>query len=96
MENLLLDALVERVGYGADEHSLRQRGNFRGRNKRIHLGIDGGGLVVAVDGDALPFLQDLSETLGECLGRFADHLTGENIADGVHHDFGLLVAIVAD
>src|SRR5699024_7509865 len=49
MENLLLDALVEGVRYGADEHSLRQRGNFRGRDKRIHLGIDGCGLVVAVD-----------------------------------------------
>ena len=96
MENLLLDPLVERIGYGADEHTLRQGGNLRGRDERIHLRIDGGGLVVAVDRDALPLLQDLSEAFGERLGRFAHHLTGEDIADGVHHDFGLFVAIVTD
>ena len=27
--------------------------------------------------------------------RFRHHLTGEDIADGVHHDFGFFVAIVA-
>lgn len=95
VENLLLDTLVEGISHGADEHSLRQRGNLRGRDKRIHLGIYGCGLVVAVDRDALPPLQNLSETLGERLGRLSDDLPGEDIADGVHHDFGLLVAIVA-
>ena len=54
VENLLLDALVEGVRYGADEHSLRQRGNLRGWDERIHLGIYGCGLVVAVNRDALP------------------------------------------
>ena len=85
VKNLLLDALVERVGNGAYEHSLRQGGNLRGRDQRIHLRVDGGGLVVAVDGYALPLLQDLAETLGERLGRLPDDLTGEDIADGVHH-----------
>ena len=94
VENLLLDPLVERIGYGADEHPLRQRGNLRGRDERIHLRIDGCGLVVAVDGYALPPLQDLSETLGERFGRFAYHLTGEDVADGIHHDFGLFIAVI--
>lgn len=94
VENLLLDPLVERIGYGADEHPLRQRGNLRGRDERIHLRIDGCGLVVAVDGYALPPLQDLSETFGERFGRFAYHLTGEDVADGIHHDFGLFIAVI--
>ena len=94
VENLLLNPLVERIGYGADEHSLRQRGNLRGRDERIHLRIDGCGLVVAVDGYALPPLQDLSEAFGERFGRFAYDLPGEDVADGVHHDFGLFIAII--
>ncbi len=32
--------------------------------------------------------------LGECLRCFSDHLTGEDIADGVHHNRRLLVAII--
>lgn len=95
MENLLLDPLVERIGYGADEHTLRQRGNLRGRNERIHLRIDRCGLIVAVDRDALPPLQDLSEAFGERFGHFAYDLPGEDIADGVHHYFGLFVPVVA-
>ena len=43
----------------------------------------------------MPFLQNLAKPFGERLRRFPDHLPGEDIADGVHHDFGLLVAIVA-
>ena len=45
-----------------------QRGNLRWRDERIHLRVDGCGLVVAVDSYALPLLQDFAETLGE---RFA-------------------------
>ena len=44
---------------------------------------------------ALPLLQDFAETLGERLRRFPDDLPGEDISDGIHHDFGLLVAVVA-
>lgn len=95
VENLLFDPFIERIGHGADEHSLRQRGDFRGRDERIHLRIDGCGFVVAVDRDALPSLQDLSEAFGERLGRFAYHLTGKDIADGIHHDFRLLIAVIA-
>ena len=56
MENLLLDALGEVVGDGTDKHALRQPGNLAGRYHAVHLGGDGGGLVIAVDGHALPFL----------------------------------------
>lgn len=72
-----------------------QRGNLRWRDERIHLRVDGCGLVVAVDSYALPLLQDFAETLGERLRRFPDDLPGEDISDGIHHDFGLLVAVVA-
>ena len=64
-------------------------------DERIHLRVDGCGLVVAVDSYALPLLQDFAETLGERLRRFPDDLPGEDISDGIHHDFGLLVAVVA-
>ena len=96
MENLLLDALVEGVRHGADEHSLRQRGNFRGRDKRIHLRIDGGGFVAAVYGDTLSLLQHFAKTFGQVLCRLSHDLPGKDIADCVHYDLGLLVAVVAD
>ena len=61
MENLLLDALVEIVRHRTDKHSLRQAGNLARWDKRIHLRVDGGGHVLPVDGDGLPFLQHLTE-----------------------------------
>ena len=64
MKNLLVDPLVEVIGHGSDEHALRKRRNLRLRNEAVHLRGYGGGLVVAVDGDALPFLQDFPEALG--------------------------------
>ena len=95
VENLLFDTLVEVVGHRTDEHPLRQAGNFARRDKRVHLRVDGGGNILPVDGDGLPLLKHLSEPLRERLGCFAHHLPGEDIADGIHHDFGLLVAVVA-
>ena len=95
MENLLLDALAEIVGNRPHEHALRERGNLARRDKALHLRVDGGGLVLAVDGDALPLLQDFSETFGQGLGGLADDLPGEDVADGVHHHGGFLVAVVA-
>lgn len=95
MENLLLDALREIVRYRTDEHTLCQAGNLARRDKAVHLRVDGGGLVLPVDGDALPFLQHLAETFGKVLGGFAHHLPGENVADGIHHDLRLLVPVVA-
>jgi hypothetical protein len=80
MKNLLLDALIEVVRHRADEHALRERGNLARRDKALHLRVDGGGLVLAVDGDALPLLQDFAETLRKGLGGLADHLTGEDVA----------------
>ena len=74
MENLLLDALAEIVGNRPHEHALRERGNLARRDKALHLRVDGGGLVLAVDGDALPLLQDFTETFGQVLGSLADHL----------------------
>ena len=94
MENLLFDALVVVVGDGSHEHALRERGNLARRDKALHLRVNGGGLVLAVNGDALPLLQDFTETFGQGLGGLADHLPGEDVADGVHHHGGLLVAVV--
>ena len=64
VKNLLFNALVEVIGHRTDKHSLRQAGNLAGRDKRVHLRIDRGGNVLPVDGDGLPFLQDLSEAFG--------------------------------
>ena len=47
-----------------------------------------------VDGDALPPLENLAETLGKGLGGLAHDLTGKDVADGVHDHGGLLVAVV--
>lgn len=95
MKYFLFDALGKVIRYRANEHTLRKAGNLARRNQRIHLRIDGGGFVVAVDGYALPLLQHLSEPFGERFGRFSHDLPRKDIADGVHHDFGLLVPIVA-
>ena len=94
MEYLLLDALVEVVADRTHEHALREAGNLARRNERVHLCVDGGGDVLTVDGDGLPFLQHLAETLRKRLGGLAHHLPGEDVADGVHHHLCLLVAIV--
>ena len=94
MENLLFDALVVVVGDGSHEHALRERGNLARRDKALHLRVNGGGLVLAVNGDALPPLENLAETLGKGLGGLAHDLTGKDVADGVHDHGGLLVAVV--
>ena len=57
MKNLLLDTLVEVVGYRTDKHSLRKPGNLTRWNERVHLRVDGGGNILPVDGDRLPFLK---------------------------------------
>ena len=95
MENLLFDTLVVVVGDGSHEHALRERGNLACRDKALHLRVDGGGLVLAVDGDALPPLENLAETLGKGLGGLTHDLPGKDVADGVHHHSGFLVAVVA-
>ena len=61
MEYLLLDALIEVVADCTHEHALREAGNLAGRNERVHLCVDGGGNVLTVDEDGLPFLQHLAE-----------------------------------
>ncbi len=94
MENLLLDALVEVVGYRPDEHTLREVGNLACRNEAVHLGVDGDGGLVPVDGHVLPFLQDLAETLGERLGGFGNYLTCKYIADGITDYSGLFVSVI--
>ena len=94
MENLLLDALVEIVGYRTDEHTLCEVGNLARRDKAVHLGVDGDGGFVPVDGHVLPFLQDLAETLGQCLGGFGNYLTCKDIADRIANHSGLLVSII--
>ena len=94
MENLLLNTLVEVVGHRADKHSLREPGNLAGRDKAVHLRIDGGGNILSVDGNRLAFLKHLTETLTELLGSFSHYLPRKDVADGVHHHLCLLVAIV--
>ena len=94
MENLLLDTLVEVVGYRPDEHALREVGNLARRNEAVHLGVDGNGGLVPVDGHVLPFLQDLAETLGERLGGFGNYLTCKDIADRIANHSGLFVSII--
>ena len=46
MEDLLLDTLVEVVGHRADEHALREVGDFRDRDQRFQLRIGRGGDVL--------------------------------------------------
>lgn len=94
MENLLLDTLVEIVGYRPDEHTLCEVGNLARRDKAVHLGIDGNGGLVPVDGHVLPFLQNLAETLGERLGGFGNYLTCKDIADRIANNSGLFVSII--
>ena len=64
MEYLLLDTLVEVVGHRADKHALRQSADLARWNKAVHLGVDGSGDILTVDGNRLAFLKDFSETLG--------------------------------
>ena len=63
VKNLLLDALVEVVGHRTDKHTLRKTGNLARWNERVHLRVDGGGNILPVDGNRLPFLQHLTEPL---------------------------------
>lgn len=64
MENLLFDTLVEVVGNGADKHALCQTANLARRNKTVHLGVDGSGDILTVDGNGLALLEHFSKTLG--------------------------------
>ena len=63
VKNLLLDALVEVVGHRTDKHTLRKTGNLARRDECVHLRVNGGGNILPVDGDGLPFLQHLTEPL---------------------------------
>ena len=63
VKNLLLDALVEVVGHRTDKHTLRKTGNLARRDECVHLRVNGGGNILPVDGDGLPFLQPC------CFGR---------------------------
>ena len=49
MKNLLLDTLVEVVGYRTDQHSMRKPGNLTRWNERVHLRVDGGGKMCIRD-----------------------------------------------
>ena len=64
MEDLLLYALGEVVGNGADKHTLGESANLVWRNETIHLGIDGRRDILSVDGNGLALLEHLAETLG--------------------------------
>ena len=64
MEDLLLYALCEVVGNGADKHTLGESANLAWRNETIHLGIDGRRDILSVDGNGLALLEHFSKTLG--------------------------------
>lgn len=64
MEDLLLDTLVEVIGNRADKHSLGESANLARRNETVHLGVDGSGDILAVDGNGLALLEHFSKTLG--------------------------------
>ena len=95
MENLLLDAFVEVIGDGSHEHTLRECGDFTGRDQAVELGGYGCAFVVPVDGHRLAFLQNLSEAFGKHFGGIAYYLTGEYIADRVHYHSGFFISVVA-
>ena len=94
MKYLLLDALAEVVSHRSHEHALRKRGNLACRNEAVHLRVDGGGSVAAVDGDALPLLEHFPEAFRKGLRRLPDHLAAEQVADRVHHHLRLRVPVV--
>lgn len=94
MENLLVNLLAEVVRHRTDKGTLREVGNLGCRNERIKLGIDGRGHVLTVDGNGLPLLEHLAETLGKHLCRFSHHLTAENVTYRILDDFGLFFTIV--
>jgi len=95
MENFLLNLLSEAVAYSPDEHALRERRDFRRRNKTVELGIYRRRGIAAVDAYGLSLLHDLSESFGECPGRFSYDLSAEDIAYGILNHGGFLVSVVA-
>lgn len=70
MENLLLDLLSEVVAHSPDEHALRERRDFRRRNKTVELGVYRRRGIAAVDAHGQSFLHDLSESFGGVSGPF--------------------------
>ena len=95
MEDLLLDTLVEVVGDRADEHALREVGDFRGRDQCFQLRIGRGGDVLVRYRVGGPQLHDPAEALAQRLGRISQNLTCEDVAHGILDDLGFLLAVVA-
>lgn len=95
MKDLLVYALVKIIADGPDKHTLRQCRDFARRNQAVHLGVEGVADILPVYRHRLTLLQHLSEPLRKRLGGLADNLPGEDVADGIHHDRRLLVAVVA-
>ena len=95
MKYLLDYALVDIVTDRADEHSLRESGNLARRNEAVHLRVERVAHILTVDGDRLTLLENLAEAFREGFGGFTHDLPGEDVADGVHYNRRLLVAVVA-
>ena len=64
MEDLLLYALGEVVGNGADKQTLGETANLAWRDETVHLGIDGCRDILTVDGNGLTLLEHFSKALG--------------------------------
>lgn len=89
MENLLVNLLAEVVRHRTDKGTLREVGNLGCRNERIKLGIDRRRYVLTVDGNGLPLLEHLTETLGKRLCRFSHHLAAEDVTYRILNNLGL-------
>ena len=86
MEYFLVYLFAKIVGNGSDKCALGQVGNLGSRDERVKLCADGGGYILAVDGNGLPLLEHLAETFGKRLRGYSNHLTAENIAYRVLDD----------
>ena len=64
MEYLLFDTLIEVIGNRADKHTLGKSANLARRNETVHLGVNGGGNILSVEGNGLALLKHLAETFG--------------------------------
>ena len=64
MKYLLFDTLIEVIGNRADKHTLGKSANLARRNETVHLGVNGGGNILSVEGNGLALLKHLAETFG--------------------------------
>ena len=94
MEYLLLDFFSKVVGHASHKSTLREIGDFRCRDKGVHLRVDGSGRVLPVDGYGLSLLQDFTKPFRQVFSRFSHHLPAENITYRVLDHLRLFVPVI--